>query len=787
MKSIKPNDWGAASRRPFVVHDGTRGNKMDEWSGESLSQVVPQARFTRRSALQVLAAGGVLTGFAAIAHVGGDGLAVAGSQIEATPPAVPVPVQAQAFGPTIASKAAELGYDADRIFRFVADEVRYEAYAGALRGANGTLWGLAGNSVDKSILLAALLDESQILYRYASGVLTPKANAALQSALVVVAAGATPESSPSSSITMPVPSTDGTPSPVDQSTVEGVLRATETARKLSAQLYEFTAGVIHSSLTSAGIELPALPEVALPESESNAHYWVQVADGPSWIDLDTTLPKAERGKTLVSAAGTADAIPDELAHRVRIRIVAEEMIGGIGTRRDAVTWEGMSSDLINEPVAVMVMSPDDFNGVGLTINQAFSGNSSFIPCLAVGNTVSYATTPVVVGATGDSSVSGVLNSAAATPAGVAADGELVGLWLNVDVISPGSDPVSIERALLDRVGFVARNAASIDWSKLAPVHLVQNVDTGRQVIAELSSLTLLAFESSIVPGTVTAANASAIENFGALHLIGPSFASYRHALGTVLEQSNGSRSFVSSPNVVAFSIGRDDPSVADGPVSMTMDILHRQPTVVATGKPKSGDVHPLVRAGVLDQVAEQVLLDPVLRGATAPDMSALSVGAVFAEAKKKGVAFAVVNDAASLGRVTVSPEAEIRISKALETGLVAIVPEQPVEIGGQAVSAWWLVDPATGRTRDETEQGRGFASGGVPGTTMPARFAAPEYGLLLARIRTWAGPYAILGRCLAIVAAAAANASDYSGTSDAVSAFIETFKNVDPNAAKGCF
>ncbi|MGI8483169.1 MAG: hypothetical protein ACR2OU_02770, partial [Thermomicrobiales bacterium] len=777
---------------PFVVHDGIRGSKMDKRSRESSLQMVPQTRFTRRSAFQALVAGGMLTGFGAIAHVGRNGIAVAGSQIEATPPAVPIPTQTQAFGPTIASKAAELGYDADRIFRFVADEVRYEAYAGALRGANGTLWGLAGNSVDKSILLAALLDESQILYRFASGELTVDAKTAIQTGFMSAAtpAGQTGNATPGASPAPPntgVISGDvaGTPSPVDQSTVDGILRAMDAARRLSTSLYDFTARIIQSSLSDAGIELPALPGAGLPESETSEHYWVQIADGPTWTDIDATLPGTERGKALTSAAETVDAIPDELAHHISIRIVAEELIGGAGTRRDAVTWQGTSIDLINQPVAVMVMSPDDFQGVGLTINQAFSGSASFIPCLVVGSEIMYAETPVVVGATGEPSISSVL-SADATPASSAADGELVGLWLNIDITSPGSDPVAAERALLDRVGFVARTAENIDWSKLTPIHLVKNVDTGLQVIAELSSLTLLACESSIVPGNVTAANAPAIENFGALHLIGPSFAAYRHALGTALEQSNGSRSFVSSPNLVAFSIGQDDPSVADGPVSMSMDILHRQPTVIPTGETKPEGVHPLVRAGVLDQVAEQVLLDPVLRGATEPDLSALNVGTVFAEAAKNGVAIVVVNDAASLGRLMVSPEAERRISKALETGLAVIVPEQPVEIAGHAVSAWWLVDPLTGRTRDETEQGRGFASGGIPGNTGAARFAAPEYGLLIARIRVWAGPYAILGRCLAIVAAAAANAADYSGTNNAASAFIETFKNVDPNAAKGC-
>ena len=60
----------------------------------------------------------------------------------------------------IADLAFDLDYDLERMFRFVADEIRYEPYAGILRGAVGALDAGAGNSVDKSLLLAALLDES---------------------------------------------------------------------------------------------------------------------------------------------------------------------------------------------------------------------------------------------------------------------------------------------------------------------------------------------------------------------------------------------------------------------------------------------------------------------------------------------------------------------------------------------------------------------------------------------------------------------------------------------------
>ncbi|CAN0512539.1 unnamed protein product, partial [Phaeothamnion confervicola] len=63
----------------------------------------------------------------------------------------------------------DLEYDATKIFRFVADAVAYEAYTGVLRGAKGTHWSLAGNSVDKALLLADLLAQAQVTVRLVAG------------------------------------------------------------------------------------------------------------------------------------------------------------------------------------------------------------------------------------------------------------------------------------------------------------------------------------------------------------------------------------------------------------------------------------------------------------------------------------------------------------------------------------------------------------------------------------------------------------------------------------------
>ena len=51
------------------------------------------------------------------------------------------------------------------------DQIGYESYLGALRGARGTLWSMAGNSLDKASLLVALLRASGIPAQYASGTL----------------------------------------------------------------------------------------------------------------------------------------------------------------------------------------------------------------------------------------------------------------------------------------------------------------------------------------------------------------------------------------------------------------------------------------------------------------------------------------------------------------------------------------------------------------------------------------------------------------------------------------
>ena len=122
-------------------------------------------QLTRRSLLQSLGFG-TAAALAGSDGTGGHRSAAAQESSEADPSTIGT---REAGGPAIDDVLWDLNFDTEDIFRFVAVEVAYEAYAGALRGAKGTQWGLAGNSVDQALLLAELLTRAQIPVRFAAG------------------------------------------------------------------------------------------------------------------------------------------------------------------------------------------------------------------------------------------------------------------------------------------------------------------------------------------------------------------------------------------------------------------------------------------------------------------------------------------------------------------------------------------------------------------------------------------------------------------------------------------
>src|SRR5215204_6209738 len=222
-------------------------------------------RLTRRDVLRALGVGGV-----GVATAGSTWSGVATTKAQdmgliATPEAAS-PQGFDRVGPTVADQAADLRYDLNAIFRFVADEVNYDPYAGALRGAHGTYWGLAGNSVDQALLLAALLDEALVETRFVVGELSDEAAERL---LASTRQDAETARAKTTRVLAPLPPTDGQTlalTPEEEALAQALLGAQQAFMERIDQQLNEEVEVVEGALASAGITLPA-PVDELPERE----------------------------------------------------------------------------------------------------------------------------------------------------------------------------------------------------------------------------------------------------------------------------------------------------------------------------------------------------------------------------------------------------------------------------------------------------------------------------------------------------------------------------------------
>jgi hypothetical protein len=699
---------------------------------------------SRRSVLRAALAGGL-----AVAAGPGSGIAAPARRL-----ATRSQNQDAGIDPLIAELAFQLEYDRDRIIAFVQDEIGYEPYAGALRGPVGALWSAAGNAVDKAQLLTALLGASSIRTRLVVGTtksedlkaayrktLDQPASPALDGAFgyLINPSGTTPATPPA---TLPDTAQARVEEFRESLLGEATSRITSHAER------------IVTALVDAGVAL-ASDALAIPDLEVNQHVRVQIANGTEWIDV--SLIGGNPGEP-GAAHEVLDAIPEEWFHTVTMRISHEEIRGETLESVQSLEHVFRSQDLATTDLALTHLTGADKNAFGFDLGGTLGGTESYYATLVAGDELVSSDVPMAFGGQG-----GVLDVFG--EAGKVSDGEPIAETLEIEIASPGSEPIVVRRAIFDRLG-QHRADPQIDLSKIEPVEQAE-LGKGEKAYIPLSVMHSFAVVTGAVPTGYSALPKTRETVLTAFSAAARGTQATRQAIvshGTGI----GRAGFVNRPSLVRYVYAPAlERTGEQDSLRISADILADSRSGEGAGK---GIPFGIV-AGVTSQIAEETALDPRLFDVLSdigidgrrPSEYGYSVGAILDQASTAGIPLTVLNSADALAAYPgeLQPMARAMIAAHIEGGSVVVLP---AKLDPEA-AGWWVYNPRTGSLFDQLADG-----------TSGAMLLAPmsEYALKLA---TWVqvrAPYLLLAECIAALASAA---NDYLGGDKwgAVAGAIEKF------------
>jgi hypothetical protein len=610
----------------------------------------------------------------------------------------------------VTAMAASLGHDPDRIFRFVREEVRYEPYAGSLRGASGTLVARAGNAVDQSILLAALLSASGVPVRFVSGPIEATAADALMATTLVDAAVARDRVAQSllsdEDVAAGIEWTSPSDIPPDDlerlKDLSGLRAALERDREVvgaraSGHLRD-ALDLIGTALSAAGIELPSDVSV-LPPLERDRHVWVQAQQGPGWMDLDPTFDDLPPGQAPTVVTETVDSLPDELRHLVDFTVIAETLTGGTLAQEPILEATFFADELAYLGLVFGHLPAEELEGIGDVnlIGAGLSEGTRYNPLLVAGPLAFIGPRSISIGGGGGSGFGDFFGGGGEG----LVEGETSAEWLDVSVLSPGGEPVVSRRVIFDRVGTAMREGGVVDPYAIPMAELV---DLGDGVGAQyLPMRSMRAFAvSGATPNVRTIAQELARDDTSGISLVTAMFDATRALLGVDLGTSLGSRGFTDRPAITSL--------VADPTATGTtagFDIWHRPFGTLGLADART-TASPAMVAGIIPYAVERALLGGDPASGAQPSPAPISVGAVFEAAAAQGIPTRLLSGSVPAD-AAYDPESRRLLQRALEAGQLVVIPERAVDLGGRSRLGWWLVDPGSGAVVDQMDDGGGQA------------------------------------------------------------------------------
>lgn len=592
--------------------------------------------------------------------------------------------------PFILAKAAELDQDPIRIFQFLTREVGYESYLGSLRGARGTLWSTAGNSLDEASLGVALMRASGIPAQYAHGVLSD-----------------------------------------------------DQARTLIVSMFPDPTRI--SGLIPAGAVVgdPAHDPKLL--AETREHFWLQFDAGAGLLNADTSFANAALGQTFTAVADTFAEVPDALRHKLTLKLdrelanTASALFGGGASldRSTVLTATFNTLDLVGRPLSLGHFVQQD----GLSAPVFSLVTNTYSPYLMLGDAArSSATDQLIRGTDYQETLTNF-------PFGSRI---LTGLFLTVEISGPDGPTETFERALVDRIGFDIRQhggtpnltaapdqrptLSDLDFFTLSALPARLSRQAGAMLARDLANDQTLLDSLTNADGTL-APGGQAVQQRISLGLSRFNAANYfldSDLTNASLPSTLFIRAYFDRPRLVITStrVVVDDVSHK---ASLAHGIDLQRDTIRALAYPGQNlSVVPGFHysRGVADSIIEGEILQMALGAGGAS--AAASAATILAQAKVLNIPLAILSgtNALELDSLSISNEAKARISLALSQGLAVIVPRTSVPIGGIDRIGWLEIHLDTGITTGVLEDGSHgaiveyaavFALGGLIGSFIAGR------------------------------------------------------------------
>ncbi len=622
----------------------------------------------------------------------------------------------------ITDLGASLDFEPELFARFVSEEIRFEQYPGILRGPQGTLIGRAGNALDQSLLLAALLEEAGLDRRIAHARLsTEDAEKLLQQ--------------------LRKPRSELPPAGNEaqiRAAIRDLYEILGYSKDTQDQLLDGNSGsdksfydsvtasdsrFILDALEQAGIELGDSDAMQALIEETRDYYWVEYRSDAydEWIAVHPAF--AEASPPNLTSIATFVTPPDELYHRLRFEVFVEQKANDELIVKPVVFIEAPAAELLGAPVTYANVPNNLDPGTVADLDSVLENVSVFLPVLnneLQGNAFDLDGRAFSAGLVGldEVGLTEVFQRSAQQAergiGGISTLGDaesdqnaddiftLTAQWMEYTLIGPDGQKESYRRYLFDRVGVENREAGiaeitdNRDLTEVARALLT--LSTVAVVSGEMSPAYVierygerLIKEVELVQAAGKAQNPASIPAGLVQNLVPPHDWLFAAAFDAGSKLTPDRRSYRSQPTVVVYE---------DGEVER-VDIVNHTRRHLSTARGLRFDPAAAVETGVWESFAERV---PIRSTESVEDTST-----AFRQSQSQGATIHVITpkDTDRLEPLGHSATTRQDIEAVLDSGHVVIVAESTSP--DQANTFWWRVDTRSGETLGMSTGGYGTA------------------------------------------------------------------------------